>query len=97
MLCKYDRGDPDLRPCLADGKPATFHRWVEEEQALLHISAFMRPRDQQLIIRRFREEGVTDGYANMEKLRTCFALVEYADGSVGKVKPELIQFLDREK
>lgn len=88
---------PDLRPCLADGKPATFHRWVEEETALLHIQALMRPEDQRKIARRFREEGLLDGASTIEKLRTCSALVEYADGSVGRVKPELIQFLDRKE
>lgn len=85
------------RLCLADGKPATFHRWVDEDQALLQIHPFVRPADQQKIARRFREEGTTDGTATIEKLRATFALVEYPDGSVGKVKPELIQFMDREE
>lgn len=92
----YECRGPE-RPCLADDKPATFHRWVEEETALLQIDAVMRPEDQQKIARRFREEGVSDAYSKIEKLRTCSALVEYADGSVGRVKPELIQFLDRKE
>lgn len=86
-----------LRPCLADDKPATFHRWVEEESALLQIDACISLREQQKIVHRFREENVLDPFSKIEKLRTCFALVEYADGSVGRVKPELIQFLDREE
>lgn len=85
------------RPCLADDKPATFHRWVDDDQAMLRINTFCRPEDQELIVRRFREEGVLDTTASVEKLRTCLALVEYADGSVGRVKPELIQFLDRKE
>lgn len=85
------------RPCLADGTPATFHRWVEEESALLQIDACLPLRDQQKIVHRFREEKVLDPFSKIEKLRTCFALVEYPDGSVGKVKPELIQFLDRKE
>ena len=88
---------PDLRPCLADDKPATFHRWVEEETALLKVNAFLRHEDLGRAARRFREEGLLDGASTIEKLRTCFALVEYPDGSVGKVKPELIQFLDRKE
>ena len=86
-----------LRPCLADGKPATFHRWVEEDGALLHINAFVPVREQQEIIHRFREDCVVDNSAKIEKIRTFAALVEYADGSVGRVKPELIQFLDRKE
>lgn len=100
---RFRKGSPaprplcSLRPCLADDKPATFHRWVEEDKALLRIDALMRVKDQQEVVRRFREEGVTDCSAKIEKLRTCFALVEYPDGSVGKVNPELIQFLDRKE
>lgn len=89
------RGAP--RPCLADGEPALFHRWADEDKALLQIHAFVRPEDQQKIVRLFREEGVVGGSSTIEKLRTCFALVEYPDGSVGKVKPELIEFLDRKE
>lgn len=58
-----------IRPCLADDKPAMFHRWVEESGNVICAD----------YIRRTRE---------------TFALVEYPDGSVGKVKPELIMFLD---
>lgn len=88
------RRDIKHRPCLADGKPATFHRWVEEDQALLQIHHFMRPVDQEKIVARFREEGVIDNSATIERLRNCFALIEYQDGSMGKVKPELLQFID---
>lgn len=95
MFCKYAKDEPPLRPCLADGKPAIFHRWADEDKALLQIHAMVRPADQERIAHRFREEGVTDGTSSIEKLRVTFALVEYPDGSVGKVKPELITFLDR--
>ena len=61
------------RLCLADGKPATFHRWVEDNHSLLQLDS-----------------------ATIETRGATFALVEYPDGSVGKVKPELIQFMDRE-
>lgn len=88
---------PDLRPCLVDGKPATFHRWVEEDKALLRIHAMVRPEDQLKIVRRFREEGVTGPESDVDMTRICFALVEYPDGSVGKVAPELIQFLGRKE
>lgn len=93
MFCKYDK--KELRPCLADGKPATFHRWIEEDKAVLQIRAVVSPNHQQAIVRRFHEEGVSGSLSTFDKLRTCSALVEYPDGSVGRVKPELIEFLDR--
>lgn len=97
MFRKYAKEEPELRPCLADGKPALFHRWADEDKALLQIHALIRPEDRLKIARRFQEEGVVGGESTIEKLRTCSALVEYPDGSVGRVKPELIQFLDRKE
>lgn len=86
----------DLRPCLADEKPAVFHRWVDEDRGLLQIKALVKPRERDMLHRQFRDEGIIPSCGSMEALRCTFALVEYPDGSVGKVKPELIQFLDRE-
>lgn len=97
MFCKYDKDDRDLRPCLADGKPATFHRWVDEDKALLKVDALVHPEDLPRISHLFQAHGVAAAGHTVEKLRTCYALVEYADGSVGKVKPELIQFLDNKE
>lgn len=85
------------RPCLVDGKPATFHRWVDEDKALLRIDRLMRTEEQLRAFRLFQETGIADAGSEIVKLRTCFALVEYPDGSVGRVKPELIQFLDRKE
>jgi hypothetical protein len=84
-----------LRPCLADGKPALFHRWADEDKALLKTDALMRPEDRVRYTQRYLADGVVDGLFSAEVIRVTFALVEYPDGSVGRVKPELIQFLDR--
>ena len=65
-----------LRPCLVDGKPATFHRWIDEDKAVLKVNPFTRPGTYQEILRSFREEDmVCASEATIEKLRTCFALV----------------------
>ena len=97
MFCKYAKDDPGLRPCLADSKPATFHLWAEEDTAMLQVDTLLHPKDLVQVYREFNRSGVAGAGSHIEKLRTCFALVEYADGSVGKVKPELIQFLDRKE
>lgn len=86
-----------LRPCLADGKPATFHRWVEWEDALLKIDYFVKPEGREKIIRDYHEAGVADASTHLEKVRQFGALVEYSDGSVGRVKPELITFRARKE
>jgi hypothetical protein len=91
--CKDCRG-PE-RPCLVDGKPATFHRWVEEDKALLRIDAFMKNDAREAIFHRFKKDGFCGPEGTIEKLRTVKALVEWPDGSVSTVALELITFLDR--
>lgn len=84
------------RPCLVEGKFCTFHRWMDEDSALLRINAYMSPNEQEKLHRRFKEMGLVPSCCSTEVLRTTFALIEYPDGSIGKVKPELVQFTDRE-
>ena len=85
------------RPCLVGEKPAIFHRWVHEEKALFRVDTFMRPEEVERAVQRFRADGVIPPGCGVEKQAACFALVEYPDGSVGKVSPELIHFLDRKE
>ena len=85
-----------LRPCLVDGRPAFFHRWVEEDKALLKIKTFIHPDACERSIARFHQDGVMDHSCDIEKLHTVSALVEYEGGTVCKVNPELIRFTDRE-
>lgn len=86
-----------LRPCTADDKPAVFHRWVDADSSLLRINTFVHPEEGAIISRHFRDTGIVPYGCSVEVVRAAFALVEYPDGSVEKVKPELIQFLDREE
>lgn len=86
-----------LRPCLADDTPAVFHRWVDRDTSLLHINVFIRPDERELIHRSFKQTGVVPNCCSADVVRAVFALVEFPDGSVGEVKPELIQFLDRKE
>ena len=87
----------ELRPCLVDGRPAFFHRWVEEDNALLKVKPFCGPGEIEASVARFHQDGVLDHGYDIEKLRTVSALVEYEGGTVSKVQPELIRFTDREE
>ena len=91
--CKDCRG-PE-RPCLVDGKPATFHRWVEEDRGILRIDAFVRRENIEQMRQDFQEKHIVPPGATLEKLRAVKALVEWPDGSVSTVDLELITFLDR--
>lgn len=86
-----------FRPCEADGKPAIFHRWVEEDKALLQMERFMTMEDAEEIKQTFDRCGYAVTGAHIEKVRQTFALVEYVDGTVGKVEPEKIKFTDKDR
>ena len=86
-----------LRPCEVDGKFCWFHRFIEEDRALLSLNCYHPEDVLARLTRIFNEEGVVRPGCSTEIIRETFALVEYPDGSVGKVKPELVQFLDRKE
>ena len=85
------------RPCEVDGIPALFHRWIEEDRALLKIDIFCNPGEANVIYRKFRAEGIVPPGCYTEIVRETFALVEYRDGTISKVKPERIRFTEREE
>ena len=84
------------RPCLVDEKPAVFHRFVEEDRALLRINAYCKPTERDEIYRRYKETGCYPDTCSPEVLRSTLALVEFADGSLRKVDPELVTLLNDE-
>ena len=59
----------ELRPCLANGKKALFHKWIKEFSDFDYAS----------------ESGWTE---------KVYGLIEYEDGTLGKVNYENIQFVD---
>lgn len=79
-----------------DGRPALFHRWIEEDRALLKINTLCRLAEELELVRIFRSEGVVEPQCSTEVIRETFALVEYRDGTIDKVKPELIRFIREE-
>ena len=83
------------RPCEVDGRPALFHRWIEEDRALLRFDTFMLPEDRARLAREFSEGCIIPAGCFTDVIRETFALVEYKDGTIAKVKPELIRFTGR--
>lgn len=85
-----------LRPCEIDGKTCVFHGWIAEDKALLKINAFMTLSEMGHVVQKFRDDGVIAPGCSTEIVHGVFALVEYPDGSVGKVDPSLVTFLNKE-
>ena len=84
-----------FRPCEVDGKPAIFHRWIDEDKVLLQFDVHLDYDNLMAIRSLFDVEGCAPAGTSIEKVRHTFALVEYQDGKVDKVEPEKIKFTDR--
>lgn len=84
------------RPCEVDGRPALFHRWIEEDRELLKVDYNVNPYERDAMLRRFRKDDVVPIGCSTEVIRNTFALVEYRDGTIAKVKPESIRFIGEE-
>ena len=99
---KHDRllpmGELQNRPCEVDGRPALFHRWIEEDRALLrHNFSVIESEDRRYYAERyFFEKNVCLPGCSFDIITETFALVEYQNGTVAKVKPEQVRFVNKE-
>ena len=85
------------RLCKVDEKLCLFHRWIDEDKAVLEIGPLVKQETLDAWRYAFKESGEVPPESTVKILRHTYALVEYPDGSVGKVEPELVQFLDRKE
>ncbi len=87
-----------IRPCEVDGEFCLFHRFIEEEQGVLQVNdnILLPSSAMDRIIRDYEERKIVATCFTLEKLRHAYALVELPDGTVKKVEPEKVRFLDRE-
>lgn len=95
---KEDQRAGDLRPCEVDGQRCYFHRFIEQELGWLQFNdeIVLGTKTVDMILDDFHERGIIANCCSMEKLRHAYALVEFPDGTVKKVEPEKVRFLDRE-
>lgn len=69
----------ELRPCLVDGKPCLFHKWVTEFMPRAHYIMDGDDESEEL-------EWIM--------CETTMALVEHEDGTVSTESVQLVRFLD---
>ena len=82
------------RPCEVYGEPAVFHRWCEIETAILRFDMHFKPEDQQRLRCKYEQTHTIPPGCSLEKLTDIVALVEWPAGTVSKVSPDSIKFLD---
>ena len=83
------------RPCEVDGVPALFHRWADEDETLLKLDALRNLGDAASIYNEYKRFGIIGPEFSVEVIRKTYALVEYQDGTVHMVAPELVTFTDK--
>ena len=86
---------PALRPCEVNGKPAVFHRWVDEDRMKVQINIMTLREEAIRTMDDYKVHGFLPATASPVVLRQTIALVEYEDGTVCKVEPEDVKFTDR--
>ena len=84
------------RPCEVDGIPALFHRWADEDEPLLKLDVFCHTNARAQIYDQYKQHGVIGPEFSVNVIRKTYALVEYQDGTVHLVAPELVTFTDKE-
>ena len=83
------------RPCEVDGSKAWYHGLIHCDQAILKADADTdQPDNYAACQRQFRASGQIPMYCDVVVVRRTYAMIEYLDGSVTKVDPEEVQFID---
>ena len=85
--------DISLRPCTIGERKGKFHKWIEEQKILIKFNNNLKENDVRNMKIAFELSGVIPPYADYEIITNTVALVEFDDGSVGKVKPEEVRFV----
>lgn len=86
--------DSSTRPCYYLNEKATFHRWVDETKMIVKFDVMLPMKDMWQLKRDYEDLGIVPNSANVVPLTTTFALIELRDGSVKKVPPEEIRFIN---
>lgn len=85
----------EYRPCYVNDKKALFHRWIDKEEVALQFNGFLLSTDEiAAALEDYRTKGILPHNANIEKIKTTLAIVEYEDGIIDEVRPQQIRFAD---
>lgn len=83
----------EYRPCLVNGAKAIFHKWINDEKAMLKMNVTTSPTRLQAINKLYKQD-IIPNVCSLEKLSITVALVEMEDGTMKKADIDSIKFLD---
>lgn len=82
------------RPCEVDGSKAWYHGLIHCDRTLAQADGILRPQDRQSLELAITHGLVIPAECRVYVERRTYAMVEYLDGSVAKVDPEQVHFID---
>lgn len=82
------------RPCEVDGSKAWYHGLVHCDRTVVRVDGKLSSIQSSIIERKLQHQRVFPGDCQMHVERRTYAMVEYLDGSVAKVDPEQVHFID---
>lgn len=86
------------RPCRTPNTEGCwFHRLVEETQFLYKAKLLLRREDEFMLRRKIDATGIVPSTFDVEPFVAIKAIVEFPDGTLRRVDPEQVQFIDREE
>jgi hypothetical protein len=86
--------DSSTRPCYYLKEKATFHRWVDETKMIMKFDGRIRVDKFKEIKQTYEEHGIIYPGMDVTPIVNTFALIELKDGSMKKVPPEEIRFVN---
>lgn len=86
----------EYRSCEVRGVKALFHRYVEDTEIYIKNELIHPAQEKRLewLKSMIREDNIVPRGCDIEKINKTLALVEYGDGTVHKVDPTIVKFLD---
>lgn len=82
------------RPCKVKNRKGLFHTWITSDDVYVKINRLAKSDMLGRIESQVRDNHIVSGPDEITTVTNTFALVEFEDGSVEKVRVEDIRFLD---
>lgn len=92
-----DMNYTQMRPCLANGKEATFHRWSVKVDLFLKANSLMKSDYMTNLAQLVKKDKIIPPHFDTETIQRTVAIVEYEDGAVDEVEPTKIKFICDDK
>lgn len=95
VATKNQNTSNNYRPCLVDGKKALFHQWIEKGMMLIESNRFKDKTDFYNVC--MDSLSSWDSHDKVTTYTETRALVEFEDGTIDEVNPNLVKFIDSEE